>query len=437
MLSKMVIFFEPDFLIYLLYSSIIMMTLLISLYRKSGFLQYLLIIYFLICFSVISLNYLKPFLPQHGDSFRFYIPSGLKFANAWRKSILDSILAVRLKDFIEGNPAYVFSLGVVFFLSKNSLECARLLSSVFGLMLVYVLYQLIKDLFDEKTAKLTALLLACSPYFILLSCSILRDVHAVFFLVWFFRLWVRYEKVHTNKIRYLMLISLFCLGMLRPPVFLVIMSVILLYKTTFNIKKKSNVVVAILKVGLILGCLTYSVNYFYNSQTFQEYRLLRGMEYVQFDNMMKRNEGSSDCDSGYVGELHYSSYSEAILYLPLLVIYFMCSPLPWMVKKSGQALAIIDSSVLWFLYIFFFLEVRFFWKKNKKWASIIFNYLLIGICSAALIQGNMGAAVRHRLLFTVLILPFAAHGLLKLVTKKSHAQYSAVWGRQVKGIRVS
>lgn len=435
--SKLFIFLEPDFLTYLIFSSIIMMALSINLWRKRGFLQYLLIIFFLICFCIITLNYLKPFLPQHSDSFRFYIPNALKHADAWRKSIIDSIFTVSVKDFIAGNPAYVYPLGLVFFLSENSLACARLFSTVFGLMLVYVLYHLTKDLFDERTAKLTALLLACSPYYMLLSCSILRDVHAVFFLIWFFRLWVQYEKVHTNKIRILMLISLFCLGMLRPPVFLVIMSVILLYKTAFNIKKKSNVMMTILKLGLVLTCLSYTLNYLYNDQSFKDVRLLKGVQYAQLDNMMKRNVGSSDADSGYAKELHYSSFSEAMLYLPLLSIYFMCSPFPWMVQKTNQALAIIDSSVLWFLYIFFFLELWPYWKTNKKWANIIFTYLLMGICSASLIQGNMGAAVRHRLLFTALILPFAAHGLLKLITKKSSAPYGAVWDRQVKGIRVS
>ncbi|MCK9375548.1 MAG: glycosyltransferase family 39 protein [Syntrophobacterales bacterium] len=351
-------------------------------------------------------------MPQNDDTFRYYIPNAMLHANTLRKSVIDSFITFNFKDFITGNPAYIYPLSLIFYLSDDSQEVARLFSLIFGIMSIFVLFKLTEDLYNTRTANFTALLLAFSPNYMLLSVAILRDTHSIFFLLWFFRLWRLYQKTPTIKVKFLMVFSFLYLGMLRPPVMLVLLCVVILHKTVFQYKKNKLLVARIIQFGVILGILLGTFINLYSGSVLSDLRIIKGAEYIDIDNMIKRSDSTSDADSGYTGEFRYTNIYEAILFMPILVIYFMGSPFPWMVKKTNQALAMADSSVLWFLYIYFFLEIKAFYKRDRKWALIIFSYILIGVCSASLVQGNMGGALRHRLLFTALMFPFAANNIL-------------------------
>ncbi len=395
-----------------------MVVLIIYLWRSRKFIQYLLIIYFLVGFCIIILNYVKPILPQYDDTFRYYIPNASLHANALRKSIIDCIITFDIKDFITGNPGYIYPLSLIFYLSNDSLEVGRLFSLIFGVMTIYVLFKLTEDLFNTRTANFTALILAFSPNFILLSVGILRDIHSIFFLVWFFRLWRLHQDAPTIKVKFFMMLSFIYLGMLRPPVMLVLLCVIILNKTLFQYKKKRLLVARLVQFGVILGLFLGAFVTLHSGSGSSDLRILKGAEYIDIDQMIKRSDSTSDADSGYTGEFRYKNIYEAILFMPILVIYFLGSPFPWMVRKANQALALTDSAVLWFLYIYFILEIKAFYKKDRKWALIIFSFILIGVCSAALVQGNMAGALRHRLLFTVLIIPFAANNILNRFVSK-------------------
>lgn len=413
MYLKLSTLLEPGFLGFLVFASMTLMVIMICFWRNRGFIEQLLLCYFFMCFAVITLDYFKPFLILHNDAVRMYIPAAMDHVNDWRKSIVGSMLSFDVNEFIFGKPAYIYPLSLVFYLFADSLQAARFLSSIFGILLIYEVYQIAKALFGTRTAKLTAILLMASPYYLMLSCSIIRETITVFFIAWFFRLWILYEKAPTKKLKYLMIFSLIFIGTSRPAVFLVMIVVYITYKTVLNVDNKNMFIMRALKLGLLAVGLILICNLLNNDAVLSQIRITQGVKFADTETMSKRFESSADGDSGYAGDVHYDNIFEGMLYLPLLVTYFMGSPFPWMVKKTNQAIALVDSSVLWFIYIFFFLEVKSFWKRNRKWASILFTYLFMGICSAALIQANMAAAVRHRLMFTIIILPFAAHSILK------------------------
>jgi hypothetical protein len=106
----------------------------------------------------------------------------------------------------------------------------------------------------------------------------------------------------------------------------------------------------------------------------------------------------------------------------LLTVYFLGSPFPWQIQKAIHLFALMDSAVLWVIYVLFFLEAKTFLRKNKKWAVILFTYLIFGVCSSGIVQTNVGGSQRHRLMFTILMLPFAVHRLVVLWQPKKREQ---------------
>jgi 4-amino-4-deoxy-L-arabinose transferase-like glycosyltransferase len=418
MITKLSNLLEPNFLGFLVFSGFILIVVMLMFLRKRSFIEQLSIIYFFICFFIIALDYFKPLLPLQEDSTRYYIPTALGHAKEWRYSIIASIFTFDIKEFIFGRPAYIYPLSLVFYLFNDSLQAARLFSSIFGILTIFALYKLVEELYDTRTAKFATILLAASPYYLFISCSILRETMTLFFLIWFFRLWMLYDRAPSKKGLLLMLFALLYAGLSRPALMLVLVVVVTIYKTGLNFEKKNLLITRIIKIGIVTAAFIFiSVNISADSSLTQV-RIVKGLQYADLDQMISRAQRSGEGDSGYTGEFKYTNYYEAFLYCPILSMYFMCSPFPWMVKKNTQLLALMDSSVLWVLYIFFFLEIKSFWRRNRKWASILFTYLFIGIIGASLIQGNMGAAVRHRLMFTLIILPFAAHNILKRFVKQ-------------------
>jgi 4-amino-4-deoxy-L-arabinose transferase-like glycosyltransferase len=409
---------EPDFVGGMLIFVLMMTGLVIYFWKKRDFLAGLLFIFFLMCSTLVIVEYIFKLTYLTADAIEVYIPTAISIANGWHKSIFDSIVGINLWDLLtKGIPAYVYPLAAIFYLSNNSLIAASLFSTFFGILTVYALFHITKDIYDLRTAKLTAILLVFSPYYCLLSTLILRDTMAIFFLVWFFRLWLLYDQQPRRKYMFLMLFSLFYLGLLRPPVMLVVLFVIALYKVYFNPRKRLKIL-KIMTLGVLALVITLALNHIMANQDMSKIRLLKGVTYADFDEMNRRAGEASGSKSSYWQGLKYNTYLDVVTYMPLLIIYFMCSPFPWEVTKASQFAALIDSGVLWVLYIFFFLEIRSFIKRNKKWAAIILAYLILGIASASLVQGNVGGAMRHRTLFTVFIIPLAAHQILTRFSRK-------------------
>jgi hypothetical protein len=403
----------------LAFLSIIFCSLVIFLYRRRNFLAFLLLGYFLVCSCLLLANQFKAFLPLPSDSVDRFIPAGLRLSTNLHRDILGGL--VSFGDILERTTAYTFPLGLVFFFFGDSMIAGGALSMAFGALTIVQMYRLTQTLYDTRTAKFAALLLSISPYYWLLSVLILRDTMVLFFIVWFFRLWMSYENKSDHQTIGWMVFSLLYIGLLRPVALTAILMVIAIYHILIVKKSKHPWILKYLVVGVFGLALVYGIAQ-YNVLVYAQAMggsVGKGAKYLDLDNASERAQASgSSASSNYNQGLEYHSFTEALTVLPMLVFYFMCSPLPWQIGKFNQLLALADSMVLWTIYLFFALEIKAFYKRDPKWATILILYLGIGILGSSLIQGNIGAAERHRVMFTVFILPIAAHNLLSRWQRK-------------------
>lgn len=405
---------DPAFLGGLILYCLIFTVLSMYVWRRPTLLSSLLMGYFLICASIILFAYMSGVTLLTLDAIERYIPSANEvyafFEKGWFNIVADfDQLGNKHLHF----PGYTIPLGFFLYIFQNSLIALHLFSTIFGLLIIYQLYQITAFLYEEKTARLAALMLAFSPYFIFLSSLILRDTFGIFLILWFFRNWQLFESKGNIKYVALMCFAIFVQLLIRPPIGLLLIGIIVIEKFLYNKPHKSvvpKIIKIIICIILGLGVLSFLIGSF-NSNSF----VLKGLKYAQLEYINQRTEPSYEAGSTYLENRSYSNYAELLRQLPQLIYYFLCVPFPWQVKSASQAVALIDSSVLWVIYILFFCELRNFIKKNRKWSIIIFSYFLLGITSSALLQGNIAGAQRHRLLFTVLIIPFAAHKLLSIL----------------------
>ena len=125
-----------------------------------------------------------------------------------------------------------------------------------------------------------------------------------------------------------------------------------------------------------------------------------------------RNKGAT----AYLTDLHYESWFDVLLYLPLKVFYYLFSPMPWQVNGLATLLAGVSG---WAMAVAVLMAVPgFLWARGDiAKRSTMLAYAASGITAYAIIELNAGAAFRRRIQFVPVILIFAAIGLSTLVAR--------------------
>src|SRR3989344_6043335 len=126
-----------------------------------------------------------------------------------------------LKD-IEGNvntvfmPLYPILVGIISFLIKNGEMAARLISVIFGALLVLPVYGLAKRFYNEKIALLAALIIAVYPALAYISTIAYADSLYIFLIT--SAMYFGYQSLQTGKARhYLATGACFSLAYLARP----------------------------------------------------------------------------------------------------------------------------------------------------------------------------------------------------------------------------
>ena len=401
---------------FLLYA-ITLMVLCIYFWRHRNFLASLMLVYFIFCSTIIINAYIFNINLITPDAEYVFLPSAQKVINFLDQGLFSAILDYgKLRDLNLNIPFYTIPLGTVLFFFQGSFIAGHLFSTIFGILIIYQLYHITFFLYDKRTAQFAALLWTASPFFNWISILIMRDTFGLFLILWFFRLWQLYEIKGDSKYLYLILFNFMCNLLLRPPMAVVLFTTVISYRI-FGIQSNKSIFFRILKfagISVLAALILFKI---LSGMIDTDSLLLKGLKYAELETINKRAAESFEAGSTYLEVGMYKSYTDLLKYWPLLIFYFLCSPLPWQIKKPRHAFALIDSTVLWFLYGLFLFEIWQFKKRNNKWGVIFLSYLLLGISSASLLQGNVGGAQRHRILFTAIMIPFAAHRLLVILDK--------------------
>jgi len=404
---------------------LIWLFLIIFMYSRRDIISFELIILFAIFNLFIFSNHFLQFHPTVQDAAMYH-----QVATDFAKGLRVDPLSTMLEAYKIRHAAYTVPLGIVYFIFGTSDSAGRFLSALLGLGVVANLHTITQRLFGVRPANIVGILFCLNPFFWFMSCVVLRDMAVCYFITLFFRelLENSFSRNTSLKNYVKMLFIMFYAVALRPPlifIFSLSFMVWLIYpgEACRGIKRLERyllIVVFLVAGGTVLLHLLHS-------EVAKENLLGRAVGYVDIDVISKKTSyNAMVASSSYMGDTSIKTYRDLITRLPLATIYFVASPFPWECISAKQLLGVIDSFHLLIIYFLSFFMLRRFYKQNRKLALPFLIFLVVGIAASSVLHTNVGAAIRHRIMFTFILYPFAAAQIARMLARSPGVRHVAL-----------
>lgn len=307
---------------------------------------------------------------------------------------------------------------VVFYIFGYKPNILFLLANFLGAITVLNVYFITKRLFNEQSARYSALVVTILPSLILWSSMPLKDVYTQFFITSIIHLTLRVkERLRINNVMLILgLIALvgFVRGYLVIIVLMAIASVFIpVRKETFL---RNTIVIAIFAMSFALFFSSYA------AKTVPKYGEKSGSV---FQELQQTRKGFYTGGSKILGHINISNPVNAIMYSPLLLAVFFLAPFPWDITGSILHNLATMESLVW--YYFFYYAIKDIIRALKEGKFDIMPVLvMIGVLSVAyaLAISNIGAAYRFRAQVSGLLLVFTGNGLY--LRKQEHIKKYAL-----------
>lgn len=349
------------------------------------------LIFILFCLRVFLLyldyygKHLGTVLHSGGDSERFY---------EWGLYISQDLS--RLKEI--SYTKYTDFLGILYWIIGDQRFFSQFINIILGMWSIFVFSEIL-DLFKLKDYKKFFFLAVYGffPQNIIFSSILLREALIQFFFVYsmlFFTKWLmsnhRINMVKT--IIFVLLSSLFHPGMISS---LLVYGFIFLFldveKYSFNYSFK-RATILVLFCGLAFALIAYNISILNGKFSF----LLSDENLT----LLEKYESISGVEGGatYLRNYTINSVLDFIILVPLRLIYFVFSPMPYDVRGVGDLAAIILDSSFYYFLIYTIVRSRIIINNSmfRIFPKIFFILFLTVSMGFALGTENSGTAMRHR-----------------------------------------
>ena len=380
LLSNVLVAFTSLLIIFFIFSSI-----------KYDEAKFLLLIFFLFRLFLLYIDYfgkdLVNVFHSGSDTERFYI-WGIDISKDL--SLMNEISYTKYTDF----------LGVLYWIIGDQRLFSQFINLILGMWSIFVFYKIL-DLFNfEDSKKLFFLALyGLYPQNIIFSSILLREALVQFFFIYsiyFFTKWLITNNRNNIIITAIfgLLCSLFHSGMLLS---LLVFGYMFLFLdiATCRFKYSFN------RLTLFFFCcvLTFTIIANDSSILNEKFSILQTDENnLSLIEKYQSKSGIEEGGSSYLLNYEISSVVDFIILVPLKLIYFVFSPMPYEIRGIGDFTAIlIDSSFYYFL-IFKITRSRKRIANNffRVLPKIFFILFLVVSLGFALGTENSGTAMRHR-----------------------------------------
>lgn len=360
-------------------------------YRAGNYLAVVLITAVLFRITIIIINSQLYVFKQPPIS-NNHSKNAAMLVNLWSQGQFFQIPTFRTRMY-----AFIAYVLAPFYVLFGSWQVAgELATALFGTLIGYIAYKLAMEITTYRNAVFAAGIVAFWPSIVYRSVVIQREVIitvAMLTMLWIALRWT--ERVCIRDFAILLLIAtvIFITRKENFAIIAVTLAVALLFR--FRQAPKYLAVVALVSVPfLAYFALNFGVFTGYGTSITP-----------QAIDAYAHNRAFGDL--AYLVNLHYNSWFDILLYLPLKVVYYLFSPMPWQVNSIADLLAGISG---WAMAVAVLLAIPgFFWVQGdiEKRLTMV-AYAVSGIVPYAIIEMNAGAAFRRRIQFIPIILIFAA-----------------------------
>ena len=278
----------------------------------------------------------------------------------------------------------------------------QLLNCAFGAAACIAVYKITLLVYpQQRVARTAAIMVALSPSMILWSSQMLKDAPIVLSLCLCALYTLKLRDKVTAKRLVLLLVSLFCLYVLRHYaayiMFVAIAGSLLLAAKRFTPLR-------VVQGGLLVVFLGLTLAYFGAADVPQDAFNLKKIQAA-------REWSAKEANSGFGGEVDISDPKAAISFLPVGLMYVLFAPFPWMMTNLRQLIT-LPELLIWWALVPMLIKGYWYGMRHRLKESFAICVFTIGLTlSYALYQSNVGTAYRHRAQLYVFFIIFISIGL--------------------------
>jgi len=300
--------------------------------------------------------------------------------------------------------SYGSFLGTIYFIFGQDPIIGRLISVIFGTLVVFLSYKIAEKMnLTKKACCFISIIVAFTPSYIYFSGLIMRDVF-IWFLMYLFIYTVYELYCNKNKIKYLIisLLTILPLILLRQQYallfaiyFIFVIIHLIIKRDYYFINLKINFIkyIFFIFVFLLGGYFSYNIIIF-ELNSWDSSDLIK-----YFSNHMSwRAQGGS----AYLQDLEYNSAFDVIKNIPLRFYYFVYGPFIWASNTLFTILVSIENILVWTFSFLFIKRIKYIFDKNNQnsqFLLFLLFFIFIGLIANSIIDSNFGTAMRHRMLY--------------------------------------
>lgn len=372
-------------------------------------------------FSGRILNYSAQGSPDYSAAYIFddegyYTLRAWFTAMDWQAEPLDTFTEKAIVKNKYGFSGFIYVLALFFKSFGYSPVSSRFINCLLGAWTGILVYFTLKNIFDERSAKLAGVLAAFWPSLVLWSITNLKEtsVTLLFCLMLFFLTKLQI----TRKARYLgfVLLAISSIGFIRSYSYgmefviiasgIVVSYIVYLQICGMPVKKRTAVLMSL----FVIACFFIF---------FGRGKINSSMESAS-QKMISRHKLIILSEKGKCYKLMPYQYyvmpekingSLAMAVFARGWFHLMLEPVPWRIQSIGM-MAVFPQMLLWYFLIPFAVFGAVILAKSRLKESVaLIAYFFITASILAVTEGNIGTVFRHRDITTPFFLMFASAGL--------------------------
>lgn len=292
----------------------------------------------------------------------------------------------------------------VYTLVGEDILAAQSLCGTIGAATAPMLYYCAWQMFhNRRVGRVSALLVALFPAFVVWSSQLLKDGLMTFCMVAIITMVVALQKKFSYSAIAVLTSALFAIISLRFYVFYM-MAVAVVGSFVIGRQASVKAIVRGLLIVSAVGVVLTQVGVLRTAtENLEKYGSLEAVQ-------RSRSDLSRSADSGFATDADVSTAGGAISALPTGMMYLMLAPFPWEARNLRQAITIPETFLWWSMFPFLFIGLIYTFRNKLRPAlpSLIVSMLLI--IGYSIFLGNVGTAYRQRTQLQVFLFIFIAVG---------------------------
>lgn len=365
---------------------------------------------------------LRDFFGGDANTYDFF---GQQLLLRWTDSasVRDPFIEYRLDNPGSGWGMYDIVAAIYYLLGQNILA-AQSFCAVVGACIAPMVYFCAQRMFqNNRVARVSALLAAFFPAFVIWSGQLLKDGLLVFLLVLAMTMVLELQRRFSWPALILLVAAVAGVLPLRFYIFYMLAPAIVgsfLIGSAGSAKSMFQGIVVLIVLGL---GLTYIGATRYAGETVEVYGSLETIQNSRMDL-------SRSAQSGFGGDADVSTTGGALTTIPIGLTYLLLAPFPWQMASVRSAITAPEVFVWWGLLPLMVAGIAWTVRHNLRRALPVLLFSVMLTLAYSITQGNVGTAYRQRTQIQVFLFIFIAVGWTVRKEKQENDKILAMARRQ-------